>query len=48
VLGELRHDEEIAKLNLEMAPLSDLPPETEALSTMEWMLGKALRKEERV
>ncbi len=48
VLGKVPHDEIIATLNLEGGPLSGLPPGTAALSAMESMLGKTLRKEERV
>jgi CO dehydrogenase maturation factor len=48
VLGEIPHDEALARLNLEARPLCDLLPVTRALSAMEAMLGKALRKEEKV
>jgi len=48
VLGEIPYDEAIAALNLEGRPLSGLLPGGAALSVMESMLGKALRKEERV
>jgi CO dehydrogenase maturation factor len=48
VLGEIAHDEALAMLNLEARPLCDLLPEAMALSAMESMVGKALRKEERV
>jgi len=48
VLGEIPHDEALARLNLEARPLCDLLPVAKALSAMESMLGKALRKEERV
>ena len=48
VLGKVPHDEIIATLNLEGRPISELLPGAVALSAMESMLGKALRKEERV
>ncbi|MCK4411276.1 carbon monoxide dehydrogenase, partial [Candidatus Bipolaricaulota bacterium] len=48
VLGEIPHDEALARLNLEARSLCDLLPAAMALSAMESMLGKALRKEERV
>jgi len=48
VLGEIPHDEALARLNLEARPLCDLLSVTRALSAMEAMLGKALRKEEKV
>ena len=48
VLGVIPHDEAIASLNLEERPLSELVPGAAALSALESMLGKALRKEERV
>ncbi len=48
VLGRIPHDEIIATLNLEGRPITELPPEAAALSAMESILGKALRKEERV
>jgi len=47
-LGEIPHDEAIASLNLEGRPLTELVPGAAALSALESMLGKALRKEERV
>lgn len=48
VLGEIPHDEAVASLNLEGRPLTELVPGAAALSALESMLGKALRKEERV
>ena len=48
VLGRIPHDEAIAALNLEGRPISELAAGSDALSVMESMLGKALRKEERV
>lgn len=48
VLGEIPHDETIAALNLEGRPLSELHQASMALVATEKMLGKALRKEERV
>ena len=48
VLGEIPHDEASASLNLEGRPLTELVPGAAALSALESMLGKALRKEERV
>lgn len=48
VLGEIPHDQAIAALNLAGRPLRELPPGALASSAMEWMLGKVLRKEERV
>ena len=48
VLGKVPHDEIIATLNLESRPIGELLPRAVALSAMESMLGKALRKEERV
>jgi len=48
VLGKVPRDEIIATLNLEGRPITELPPGAAALSAMESMLGKALRKEERV
>jgi len=48
VLGKIPHDESIATLNLESRPIGGLLPGAVALSAMESMLEKALRKEERV
>ncbi len=48
VLRRIPYDEAIATLNLEGRPISELAPGSEALSVMGSMLGKALRKEEKV